>query len=113
MKQKVKSYPRSRLHYYNRVVKRKGNGVGSGDGIPEYYFVLQYCETTNALRLAPMAARGQLTGKREGRPRFQVVLEETDANFCTVAASDYEVVPATMVMKTPVVANEAWDVECD
>ena len=106
LKQKVKSYPRSRVHYYNRVVKPK-------NGPRQYFFVLNYDEPTARIRIAPMTARGVLSGKREGRPRFQVIIEETDTNFITAATSDYQVVPATMVMKTPVVANEAWDVEDD
>jgi hypothetical protein len=104
MKQKVKSYPRSRVHFFNRVVKPIA-------GPKKYYFVLHNDETLGKLRLAPMEARGFLTGKREGRHRFQVILEDTDANFLTVNADDYAVVPACMVMKTPLIANEAWDIE--
>lgn len=103
-KQKVKSYPRSRVHYYNRVVKPKS-------GPTAYFFVVHYAEDVGQLRLAPMICRGRLTGKREGRPRYQCDIRETDANLPTVAVDDYDIVPATMVMKTPVVAHEAWDVE--
>jgi hypothetical protein len=40
MKQKVKSYPRSRVHYYNRVVKPK-------NGSRNYFFVLHFDESSN------------------------------------------------------------------
>jgi hypothetical protein len=107
-KQKVKSYPRTRVHYYNRVVKPKTSTSSS----PTYYFVLNYDETDHTLCLVPMAATGSLTGHHQGRPRYQAAVEDTTANFLrNVAADQYEVVPATMIMKTPVVANEAWDVD--
>ena len=104
LKQKVRSYPRSRVHYFNRVVK-------PANGPAQYFFVLHYNESAGTIRIAPMEPRGKLTGKREGKPRYQVALEDTDVNFKTANISEYEVVPATMVMKTPVIANEAWDIE--
>lgn len=106
MKQKVKSYPRSRLHYYNKVVK-------PNLGPLQYYFVLHFDEKTEAIRIVPMQARGLLTGKREGRPRYQALIGTTDVNFLTVHSKDYQVVNSAMVMKTPVVALEAWDIEDD
>ena len=106
LKQKVRAYPRTRVHFYNRVVKAKSCGKA-----PQYYFVLQYDEESELIKIVPMEARGKLTGKREGRPRYQALIGDNDANFKVVKASDYQVVPATMVMKTPVVSQEAWDVE--
>jgi hypothetical protein len=106
MKQKVKSYPRSRVHYYNKVVKPK-------IGKRQYYFVLFFDEKTEIIRIVPMQARGLLTGKREGRPRYQALIGDTDINFLTVQAKDYQIVNSAMVMKTPVVALEAWDIEDD
>jgi hypothetical protein len=105
VKQKVKSYPRSRVHFYNRVVKRKGGTAG------ECFFVLNYDEAKGRARIVPMVARGRLSGKREGRPRFQAVIENSDSNFTTVAVSEIELVRSAMVMKTPIVASEAWDIE--
>ena len=105
MKQKMKSYPRDRIHYYNKVVKKK-----NGKGKTKYFFVLHYSEPKGTLKLVPMEPRGVLSGKREGRPRYQCIVDSTDHNFNTVKASDYEAVPAFMVMKTPVVAQEAWDI---
>jgi hypothetical protein len=105
IKQKVKSYPRSRVHFYNRVVKRKDGTVG------EYFFVLNYDEAKGKARIVSMAARGRLSGKREGRPRYQAVIENSDSNFITVTVSDFELVRSAMVMKTPIVASEAWDIE--
>jgi hypothetical protein len=105
IKQKVKSYPRSRVHFYNRVVKRKGGTAG------ECFFVLNYDEAVGRARIVPMVARGRLSGKREGRPRFQAVIENSDSNFTTVAVSEIELVRSAMVMKTPIVASEAWDIE--
>lgn len=62
--------------------------------------------------IVPMSAEGDIMmGKRQGRPRYQCVLGTTDENFLNVACRDYEVVAATMIMKTPLVAQEAWDIE--
>jgi hypothetical protein len=105
MKQKMKSYPRDRIHYYNKVVKLRRS-----KGKLKYFFVLNYNEPKGTIRLVPMEARGELTGMRQGRPRYQCIIGETEENFFTVTASAYEAVPAFMVMKTPVVAQEAWDI---
>ena len=103
-KQKVKSYPRSRVHFYNKVVKRR-------DGSDGYFFVLHYNETLGTIRFAPLEQRGTLTGKREGRARFQAVVPEKAPSAMPV--SEYQIVPSTMVMKTPVVSAEAWDIRDD
>lgn len=106
MKQRVKSYPRSRLHFFNRVVKPKIGPV-------QYYFVLNFNEEKGMIRIVPMQARGVLSGKREGRPRYQAMIGDTDHNFIDVSANEYDVVNSAMIMKTPVVASEAWDIEDD
>lgn len=103
-KQKVKSYPRDRVHYYNKVVRPK-KGKKS-----ENYFVLHYDEGKGTIRIIPMEPRGVLSGKRAGRPRFQAVMTNYERDVKTVSCSDYDIVKAFMVMKTPVVASEAWDV---
>jgi len=104
MKQKVKSYPRDRVHYYNKVVRPvKGNKS-------ENFFVLHYDEPNGTIRIIPMEARGVLSGKRAGRPRFQAIMENVERDMRTVPSADYKIVDAFMVMKTPVVASEAWDV---
>jgi hypothetical protein len=105
VKQKMKSYPRDRDHFYNKVVKLK-----SSKGEPKYYFVLHYNEPKRTVKLVPMEARGELTGMRQGRPRYQCVLGQKEENFFTASALDCKAVPAFMVMKTPVVAQEAWDI---
>lgn len=88
-------------------MKRKDSGV------EKYYFVLQYDEETGLIKIVPMTAKGKLTGKREGRPRYQADIGDTDENFIVGPADDYVVVPASMVMKTPIVASEAWDIKDD
>ncbi|CAB9503715.1 expressed unknown protein [Seminavis robusta] len=104
MKQKVKSYPRDRVHFYNKVVRPK-KGKNS-----ENYFVLHYDEAKQTIRIIPMEPRGILSGKRAGRPRWQAVMTNLEKDSKTVRCADYEIVKAFMVMKTPVVASEAWDV---
>jgi len=107
-KQKVKAYPRNRPHFYNRVVKR----IGKKGKKKEYFFVLNYSEEAEEMCLVPMSADGDIMmGKRQGRPRFQCVLGDTSENFVTVPCNEFEVVPATMIMKTPIVSQEAWDIE--
>lgn len=106
-KQKLKSYPRDRLHYYNKVV----TPTATASGNKQYYFVLHYDEPKQLVTLCPMAVKGILSGRRQGRPRFQCVLEQTSVNWIKGAdAKDYTPVDAFMVMKTPIVAQEAWDV---
>mmetsp|Transcript_40786 Transcript_40786/g.62732 ORF Transcript_40786/g.62732 Transcript_40786/m.62732 type:complete len:740 (-) Transcript_40786:220-2439(-) len=103
-KQKVKSYPRDRAHFYNKVVQ-------PSSGVANYYFVLHYSEPQQQLTLVPMKATGTLSGKRQGRPRFQCLVQETSANWLTAQpCGQYVPVPAFMVMKTPIVAQEAWDI---
>lgn len=104
MKQKVKSYPRDRVHFFNKVVRPKGGRKS------ENYFVLHYDEPKGTIRIIPMEARGLLSGKRAGRPRFQAMMENYNRDVRTVHCKDYDIVDAFMVMKTPVVASEAWDI---
>jgi len=106
-KQKVKAYPRSQVHYFNRVVRLKKSSDSDKEA---YYFVLQYDMNAGLILIIPLVATGTLTGKREGRPRYQAEVLSTESNFKVALAEDYEVVKATMVMKTPVVACEAWDI---
>ena len=103
-KQKVKAYPRDRVHFYNRVVKAK-------TGRKEYFFVLNYDEGMGLITIVPMRVTGVCLGRHAGRPRYQCLIGETDENFRTESVSKFKVVPATMVMKTSVVAHEAWDVQ--
>ena len=103
-KQKVKAYPRDRIHFYNRVVKPQ-------DGSKEYFFVLNYNENKDTIQIVPMQATGVCLGKHAGRPRYQCMIGDTDENFRTESTKDFQIVPATMVMKTSVVANEAWDIQ--
>ncbi len=104
VKQKVKSYPRDREHFYNKVVQAKGARQGP------YFFVLNYNDRLQMVTLCPMAPKGILSGKRHGRPRFQCVLNATSSNWVTAPANLYDPVAAFMVMKTPLVAQEAWDI---
>lgn len=106
VKQKVKSYPRDRLHFYNKVVARKGSGNAG-----PFYFVLNYDAEKGQITMCPMSPKGILSGKRQGRPRYQCDLLSTSANWIVNASTDlYEPVPAFMVMKTPLIAQEAWDI---
>jgi hypothetical protein len=104
-KQKVLSVPRSpnKIYYYNKVVTRKD---GNRD---EYFFVLHYDEGKSVIRIIPLVRQGELVGKREGRPRYKAVLTN-HTRAPTVRASDYDIVSAYMVTKTPLVANETWDI---
>lgn len=107
-KQKVKAYPRNRIHFYNRVVKPKQMACASHD---ELFFVVEYNEEKELLCLVQLLASGTLLGKREGRPRYQCALGDTDESFLIAPSADYAVVRSAMVMKTPILAAEAWDVE--
>ena len=110
VKQKVKSYPRDREHFFNKVVQPKGGGGKASKRNGPYYFVLNYNERLSMVTLCPMAPMGILSGKRQGRPRFQCDLQNTSANWITAPTRFYDPVPAFMVMKTPFVSQEAWDI---
>jgi len=75
-----------------------------------YYFVLHYDECKEMLTLCPMTVKGVLSGRRQGRQRFQCVLEQTSKNWAKGSIKDYIAVEAFMVMKTPIIAQEAWDI---
>jgi hypothetical protein len=116
-KQKVVSYPRNRLHYYNRVVKRKNvseeravSTKANSKLIDVFFFVLEYNEDKALLCLVPLMITGKLTGKRLGRPRYQCSMEADYDNFIVDDAINYIVVPSAMIMKTPIVAQDAWDI---
>jgi hypothetical protein len=111
-KQKVKSYPRDRVHFFNKVVRPKTTTKSDKSS---FFFVLQYDDASPSpsLTLIPMRSRGFMAGKRAGRPRYQCVVLDTNANWTTDSADKYEAVTAFMVMKTPIVGQEAWDVVDD
>ena len=100
-KQKVKAYPRDRIHFYNRVVKPRGSSN-------DYFFVLDYNESKETIQIVPMHANGVCHGKHAGQPRYQCVVGDTDENFRTEHIGDFQLVAATMIMKTSVVVQEAW-----
>ena len=104
VKQKVKSYPRDSVHFFNKVVQPMGNKNGP------YYFCLHYDKAAQVITICPMEPKGTLSGKRAGRPRYQCVLNTTSENWITAPTSLYEAVPAFMVMKTPLIGQEAWDI---
>lgn len=104
-KQKVKAYPRDRVHFYNKVVK-ENNGESQ-----QYYFVLNYDESKETIQVVPMRATGVCLGRHAGRPRYQCIIGDTDENFRTEPVSKFQIVPSTMVMKTSIVAQEAWDIQ--
>lgn len=106
-KQKVQAFPKEKSHFYNKVVRRKR---GSAE---KYFYVLEYDEENKLLCLVPLIAKGTLSGQREGRPRYRCDIGETDANFKIVSTSDYSVVRSCAIMKTSLVAMEAWDVETE
>lgn len=105
-KQKVKAYPRDREHFFNRVVRMK-----TGPDKGKIFFVLECEEETGRVCLIPMLAEGVLSGKREGRPRYQCVLGDTDADFVLTEEANCELIRSAMVMKTSLVAVEAWDLQ--
>lgn len=116
-KQKVKSYPRDRAHFFNKVVRL----AATSEPDPTFYFVLHYDDTPSSpssssassssqLTLIPMLAKGTMSGKRAGRPRYQCIVLETNANWKTETSDRCEAVSSFMVMKTPFVGQEAWDV---
>jgi hypothetical protein len=112
-KQKTKSYPRDRVHYYNKVVTLVDDDNKSTNQSPvTYYFVLDFDEPKGEVMLIPMAVTGTLSGKRAGRPRYQCLVEADSSNWkVAVRTSDCAIVSgAVMVMKTPLISQEAWDV---
>jgi len=106
-KQKVAHSPKStpsKTYYYNKVVKAKRPKSNSPC---KYHFVLNYDEESEKIRIIPLIQQGLLTGQRQGRPRFKAAVHDKSR---TVSALDYKVIPAYMVTKTAIVANETWDI---
>lgn len=104
-KQKVVAFPKEKHHFYNKVVRRKRSNA------EKFYYVVEYDDDKNLLCIVPMYPKGTLSGQREGRPRYRCDIGETDANFKIVSGADYAVVRSCAIMKTSVVALEAWDIE--
>ncbi|KAG7363686.1 hypothetical protein IV203_027047 [Nitzschia inconspicua] len=116
-KQSVKSYPRDREHFYNKVVQLKSPGSNgrslsssSSSSPRQYFFVLDYEESSGQLILIPLQANGTLIGTRYGRPRYQSVVLGDSSNWILAQSDDCLVVNAVMIMKTPFVKAEAWDI---
>jgi hypothetical protein len=111
-KQKLHLFDKSNRpsHFYNRVVKPV-------DGTKRYFFVLRCSpdddDDSQQLRLVPLEVKGTCIGQHIGRPKYQCIIGDTDENFLTVSAKDYQVVAATAVRRRPLVADEAWDIEDD
>jgi len=88
-----------------------------------YYFVLHFNEAEKSLTIVPLIKDGvfeEATGSEKeiidesvmGRPRYECNILKTDKNWIRDAPmEDYVVVPqAVPVIKTPLVAREAWDI---
>jgi hypothetical protein len=98
------------VNFYNKIVRHNGKKRKS----IQYYFVLDYGISSSKgqeLILIPVEANGELKGKRLGRPRYKCVLQDSTANWVWGKSSDYVVVPATKVMKSAWIKEEAWDVQ--
>ena len=106
-KQKVKSYPRDHEHFFNKVVMLKTTKKKSDQA---FYFCVHFSDAKQILLLVPMHARGTLSGKRAGRPRFQCAIGVDTSNMIQVSADKVVSVEAVMIMKTPLIAQEAWDI---
>ena len=98
-------------------IRRHYNGGSMLDHRYEfcYYFVLHYDEPTQNVTLVPMIRNGLFMSgnkKRMGRYRYQCNILENNKNWILDASpNEYDIVPsAVMIMKTPVVAQEAWDI---
>lgn len=98
-----KHIPRAQ-QFFNKVVKQNGSKEN------KYWFVLHYDHEQGLMRLIPLGVQGLLTGKREGRSRWKALVKFSDVNVQTVQPSKYEIVPAFMVTKTPMVELETWDI---
>ena len=98
-----KHIPRAQ-QFFNKVVKQNGSKE------KKYWFVLHYDHEQGLMRLIPLGAQGLLSGKREGRSRWKALVKFSDVNVQTVQPSKYEIVPAFMVTKTPMVELETWDI---
>jgi hypothetical protein len=106
-KQRIMSMPKhipKPQQFFNKVVKEKASTE------KKYWFVLHYNHEQGFMRVIPLDAQGLLTGKRNGRPRWKALVEFSDVNVQTVQPAKYEIVPAFMVTKTPMVELETWDI---
>ena len=106
-KQRILSIPKwipKEKQFFNKVVKPKTLGSSSPK---QYFFVLQYDPHVPTMKVVPLEEKGELGGKRSGRPRWKALGQECSLE---VESADYSIVPAYMVTKTPNVASETWDI---
>jgi hypothetical protein len=69
---------------------------------------------SDTLTIVPLHPTGHFARTRDGRPRYQCDLLDTNDNWLTVrnvsSQPQWEIVtPTQAVMKTSMVAQEAWD----
>jgi hypothetical protein len=103
-KQKIPPIPKrlpKEQHFFNRVVQLKGSKDAN------YFYVLHFDMKKMTLEALPMAQDDVLDEKRDGRPKWKA---QVDCKSSVVDAYKCEIVPTHMVIKTPLVANERWDV---
>eukprot|EP00529_Nitzschia_sp_RCC80_P006372 CAMPEP_0113510922 /NCGR_PEP_ID=MMETSP0014_2-20120614/38404_1 /TAXON_ID=2857 /ORGANISM="Nitzschia sp." /LENGTH=1489 /DNA_ID=CAMNT_0000406925 /DNA_START=1 /DNA_END=4467 /DNA_ORIENTATION=+ /assembly_acc=CAM_ASM_000159 len=93
--------------WYNKIIRNTKNAPD------DLYFVLDYYSKSDSATLVPIAPTGNFARTRNERPRYQCQLLDTNDNWTTVrnisTNSRWEAVsPVQAVMKTSMVAQEAW-----
>lgn len=122
-KQKIINMKRDpkKTYYYNKVVTPKQQKYDSSVYKSKYYFVLDFQEVSNMIRIIPIYKIGTFKGKREGRPKWKANvlsrnLEEPETKYfqdmdvITCPCSLWDVVPSFNVTKCSSVAEESWDI---
>jgi len=126
-KQKILSMYRDprKIYYYNKVVTTVA--VSSVKNVKsEFYFVLNYNEEKQIIRIIPLYTKGTFKGKREGRTKWKARVQERrnpldpldsqgenlyfdSMDIITVPCTEWKIVQASMVTKCAGVKEESWD----
>lgn len=126
-KQKILSMYRDprKIYYYNKVVTPV-DGSSISHIKSEFYFVLNYNEEKQLIRIIPLYTKGTFKGKREGRTKWKARVQERrnaldpldsqgekmyfdSMDIITVPCNEWKIVQASMVTKCAGVKEESWD----
>eukprot|EP00560_Eucampia_antarctica_P001124 CAMPEP_0197842892 /NCGR_PEP_ID=MMETSP1437-20131217/47003_1 /TAXON_ID=49252 ORGANISM="Eucampia antarctica, Strain CCMP1452" /NCGR_SAMPLE_ID=MMETSP1437 /ASSEMBLY_ACC=CAM_ASM_001096 /LENGTH=293 /DNA_ID=CAMNT_0043452841 /DNA_START=24 /DNA_END=905 /DNA_ORIENTATION=+ len=126
-KQKILSMYRDpkKIYYYNKVVTPV-NTSSLSNIKSNFYFVLNYDEENQIIRIIPLYTKGTFKGKREGCTKWKARVQERthpldpldvhgekmyfdSMDIITVPCADWKIVQASMVTKCAGVKEESWD----
>lgn len=110
-KQKAPTIPKrisEEHHFVNKIVQRKDSRIVETSN--RFFYVLHFNIKHMVLKLLPMVCDDDVAASVEEatRPRWRAIVV---GNQCVIQpAAMYQIVQSHMLVKTPIVANERWDI---